>query len=198
MTSLAELKMHIRDQHLQNGQVKDRVKRHFGAYSASVPPQGESGSAAAAAAAAPATSRPDSLSSTDNDRDDMDQDSDGDPETGSNRDDDAAQDPSQPRREESSDEFRQLVRQFGLTADGDNGDDGDDDSPPAFPSMITVKIADLFNFDSREWIIMQQRSATRSLEEELELYELVDKDISGVDPDAGGDMDDTLGSILQV
>ncbi len=59
-----------------------------------------------------------------------------------------------------------------------------------------IPLASLFNFDSREWIAVHERSATKSLEEELELYELADLDAEG-DPDEFSiDIDSTLQSIM--
>jgi hypothetical protein len=44
------------------------------------------------------------------------------------------------------------------------------------PSVISIEIAKLFNFTNKSWIPSHERSASRSLDEELELYELLDLD----------------------
>ena len=49
------------------------------------------------------------------------------------------------------------------------------------PSEISIKIGDLFNFTNTGWVAVHERSASRSLDEELELYELLDTDAPGHD-----------------
>jgi len=72
---------------------------------------------------------------------------------------------------------------------------GDADDADGITSIISIKIADLFNFTNRAWIPMHERSASRSLDEELELYELLDVDAPG-DDDINVEIDPALDSLL--
>ena len=89
------------------------------------------------------------------------------------------------------DEFQEITQSFMQMVD----DDVDIDSIPAASSSITIKISDLFDFNRRHWIAEQERSASRSLDEEMELYELLDLDAAG-EEDMDAPVDDTVNSLL--
>ena len=165
LTSLAELKMHIRDKHLRAGETKKRMKRFFG--NASTVPSTQ------ALAQQPITPVPPLADETESD-DAM-----------------AIDLPLQQSQDGFADEFNRLTSSFGRQASGDDNDGGDG----GMPSEISIKLADLFDFANRDWIGLHERSASRSLAQELELYELLDTDAPG-DNDVNVEMDPALDSIL--
>lgn len=62
---------------------------------------------------------------------------------------------------------------------------------------ISITIQDLFDFGSTSWVSFHQHSATQSLEEELEFYELCDFDADGeVEGGFDVDIDETIASII--
>ena len=73
-----------------------------------------------------------------------------------------------------NDKFQDITQSFIHMVD----DDVDIDSILAASSslVISIKISDLFDFNRRHWIANQERSASHSLDEEMELYELLDLD----------------------
>ncbi|KDQ23516.1 hypothetical protein PLEOSDRAFT_1049064, partial [Pleurotus ostreatus PC15] len=152
LTALAELKMHIRDEHLRGG-TKERLKRFFGERKTQdtgppLPPlpQGPT--------PIPAQLHP----------------------------------PIIPAIDGVADEFTEIATSFMLMLDDD-----DDDETLEFPSKISIKLSDLFDYRSTHWTEIHRRSASRTLDEELELYELVDLDADG---DVDIDIDDAVGDIL--
>ena len=167
LTSLAELKMHIRDEHLRAGETKRAMKRFFG--KANAPPT---------PSAQPIVPTPPLVANeTEADDNAMPMDLD-------------IIDPAlQPSQDSLSDEFNLLTSSFGRQASGD-GDDAD-----GLPSEIITKITDLFDFTNQAWIALNERSASRSLDEELKLYELLDEDAPGVD-DINIEIDPALDSLL--
>jgi hypothetical protein len=166
LTSLAELKMHICDEHLRTGETKQRMKRFFGKANDAPTPSAQ-----------PVSLTP-PLATIETEADvnvtPMDMDI----------------DPTLEQSQDSlSNEFNLLTSSFGRQASGD-GDDGD-----GLPSSISTKITELFDFNNQAWISLNDRSASRSLEEELELYELIDKDAGGAD-DINIEIDPALDSLL--
>lgn len=62
-----------------------------------------------------------------------------------------------------------------------------------------VEIADLFDFSTNYWGEYEQRTGSISLDEEMELYELLDLDASGhADLDLDPDLDDTVANIFNM
>jgi hypothetical protein len=59
----------------------------------------------------------------------------------------------------------------------------DDDEQEPDSMIMSRNIADIFNFDNSMWTEISKELAIRGLDDELELYELVDLD-------AAGDLDD--------
>jgi hypothetical protein len=173
LTSLAELKMHIRDEHVRDGEIKQRMKRFFGATTApSAAPV--SSSTVPHVPQQPTTSAPSTAET------ETDVAMEIDPEL---------QNLQSP--DDGTDEFNQITELFARQTRADE-DDGDGQ----MPSVISIEIAKLFNFMNKSWIPSHERSASRSLDEELELYELLDLDAPGEDINI--EIDHTLDSILHV
>jgi len=167
LTSLAELKMHIRDEHLRAGETKKRMKRFFGREHTTASAQAHSQE--------PITLAPPLTTTDDAEADDFAMDI----------------DPVLPQSEAgSANEFNILTSSFASQASRD-----DDDGDGQMPSVISIKIADLFDFTNRTWIGLHERSTSRSLDEELELYELLDADAPG-DSDINVEIDPALDSVL--
>ncbi|KAH9068124.1 hypothetical protein EDB83DRAFT_2518857 [Lactarius deliciosus] len=148
LTSLAELKMHIRDEHLCNKETKEHMKRFFGKSSA--PPE--------------STAPPPP--------------------------------PPPPTEEMAMDNMTNIDPELqALQASRDDDDDGGEQMYSS--EGISIKIAQLFNFQNRNWIPANKRSASRRLDEELELYELFDLDAQG-EEDMDIKIDHTLDSVLHI
>ncbi|KDQ55684.1 hypothetical protein JAAARDRAFT_208479 [Jaapia argillacea MUCL 33604] len=71
-------------------------------------------------------------------------------------------------------------------------DEDEDDQPHSFPSRISIKLEDLFDFTKDFWVEAHERSGTTSLQEELEVYELLDLDADGEDDTP----DDSVAAVL--
>jgi len=69
--------------------------------------------------------------------------------------------------------------------------DNDSDEPPE-PStdMLSIPIRDLFDFTQSYWVEAYDKLAMRGLQDELELYELLDLDADG--DTVENEADDTL------
>jgi hypothetical protein len=167
LSSLAELKMHIRDGHMCNGRVKERMKRFFGK---------EKESQTNTPLADPVSQQPSTPPPPPTDEMGMDIATEIDPDL--------------PSQGGIADEFNQITESFGRQASGD-----DNDGSEGMPSVISIEIAQLFDFTNRAWIPSHERSASRSLDEELELYELLDLDAPG-EEDIDVEIDHALDSIL--
>ena len=165
--------MHIRDEHLHAGETKERMKRFFGKASDAPTPSGQP-----IVVAPPLTT--DATEADDNDNTTL---MDIDPP-----------DPVLQPQETLADEFNMLTSSFSRQASND-GEDGD-----RVPSVISIKIANLFDLKNRGWIPAHERTASRSLNEELQLYELLlyellDKDAPG-EEDMNVEIDPALDSLL--
>jgi hypothetical protein len=183
LTSLAELKMHIRDENLQKDSRK-RMKRHFGRRQAVPPPQ-------------PTTTVPtpipiDPVLQTAT----IDTPSAGAMDV-TPRHAAAVPNPPTPATESTppassfSESFRIMMNYNMHMVSNDN-----DDVEVGLPSSIigrSVAIVELFDFGCPGWVDMYKRSAVQSFEEELELYELLDAE--GEEED-GVDVDATMSDIL--
>jgi hypothetical protein len=90
-------------------------------------------------------------------------------------------------------EFNNITGSFARQVGGD--DDGDSEGQTRMPSHIRIEISKLFDFTKKSWIPSHERTASRSLYEELELYELLDLDAPG-EEDINIEIDRTLDSIL--
>lgn len=166
LTSLAKVKMHIRDEHVRDGETKKRMKRFFG--TRTNPSQPETSNHG--------PSQPSTSTSLPDDSDEMEID----PALLSTSRDDS----------DVVNEFNRITGSFARQLGGD-----DDDGEGQMPSEITIEIAKLFDFTKKFWIPSHERTASRSLDEELELYELLDLDAPG-EEDINIAIDHTLDSVL--
>jgi hAT family C-terminal dimerisation region len=173
LTSLAELKMHIRDEHLRNSKTKNRMKRFFGAKTStsSVPPVSTVPQVPQQPSTSASTSPPTSKTETDCTTQ-------------------MEVDPISQSPDDVINKFNHITGSFTRQAGGD-----DDDGDGQMPSVISIEIANLFDFTKTSWIPSHERSASRSLEEELELYELLDLDAPG-EEDINLEIDHALDSVL--
>ncbi|KAH9015498.1 hypothetical protein EDB84DRAFT_1567672 [Lactarius hengduanensis] len=89
-------------------------------------------------------------------------------------------------------EFNRITDSFGRQSDYDN-----DDGNGEMPSTISMTIVDLFDHTEKNWISLHERSASRSLNEELELYELLNLDPTGAEG-VDVEIDHALDSIFVV
>lgn len=114
---------------------------------------------------------------------------------------DAAPDPPSDDDEEPADSASLSTRTLrGMTTNLINlvdqaADDNDDDELGG--DAIHIHLQDLFDFTKDHWVRAQQASAVGSLEEEEELYQLLDLDADGdLDTDLDPDLDDSTENIL--
>jgi hypothetical protein len=145
MTDLAELRLHLRDEHLKSGRIKERMKRKMTSHHSEV---------AQDASSQPAVS---STATT----------------TGF--------DSNNPQAEselpvDNSDADSGLLRHITSSLIRDDEDDGDNDF-----DHTSRKIADIFNYENSVWTEISKELAIRGLDDELELYELIDLDAAGED-----------------
>ena len=170
LTSLAELKMHIRDEHVHEGEMKKCLKRVFGA--AETAPGTSPPSVPQVSTTAPEPSMLPPAPETDVEME---------------------LDPAILRAsDDARNDFGRIVESFARLAEGDQ-DEGD----VRMPSHISSPICELFDFKKNHWVSLHERSASRSLDEELEFYELLNLDAPG-DEDVNLDVDSTLDSVLHV
>jgi hypothetical protein len=199
MVMLAELKMHIRDEHAHK-QTKKRLKRVFQvrtdaerAAAALAVPSVSTGTTNNAPSQPPinaalprqptnsetmADSPEESETSDDDDRDEIM------PQAGGS--------PGQhASRSRSTNSFRSMMeRQTQLV------DDDETDCAPVRPSTIGLTpIVSLFDFSRSHWVEMYSKSSIRSFDEELQLYEMLDLDADG-EEDVDVNVDDDTGDIL--
>ncbi|KAI0918170.1 hypothetical protein AcV5_002936 [Taiwanofungus camphoratus] len=182
LTTIAELKLHLRDEHLWSG-AKERLRRHFRKSQVPVPPPGSDQVLV-------------SGTGTDTDRDVSAATTDGhavrdiskpavstNPET-------AHLEASEDVREDDVEEpctieLEGIVEGFIQMSDEDV-----DMDEIQFPSCLKIPLKKLFDFKCSEWVDSIQQFMEHGLQEELELYELLDFDAGGeedkqMDLDAG-------------
>ena len=151
LTSLAKLKMHIQDEHLHTGETKKHIKCLFGKASVVSLEQ--------AVSQQPIVPAPLLINET---------------ETDNTMVIDLTLQQSLDGFANESDQFNKLALSFGRQAAGD-----DNDGDGQMPLKISIKIVDLFNFMNTGWISVHKCSTSQSLDEELELYKLLDTDAPG-------------------
>ncbi|KZT22971.1 hypothetical protein NEOLEDRAFT_1070273, partial [Neolentinus lepideus HHB14362 ss-1] len=200
LTSIAELKMHLCDEHLKNG-AKQCLKRHFSAktkgkdslsVSTTVPPvehtPAVSTNSATAAVPAPVPAAQCVFNNA----------------LGLAIDSSAPHRPPLESEDDNTDgsglasvtsnvhPIRELANTFMDMASCDDMDSLDSSD---YPSKISCTIADLFNFNQEYWASSSCASAEHGLREKLELYDLLDADGEG-DPDDYFELDASTESIL--
>jgi hypothetical protein len=177
LTSLAELKMHIRDEHVHDGEIKQCMKCFFGAKTSA--PSMAPASTSTVPQVPPSQQPSTSVTSTAETEMDL----------GVMHVNQELQSQS-PDNSDATNEFNHITESFARQT-GEDDDDGD----VRMPSVISIEITVLFNFTNKSWIPSHERSASRSLDEELELYELLDLDAPG-EEDINVEIDNALDSVL--
>ena len=183
LRSIAEVQMHIRDEHVRDGETKKRMKRFFGTKTNPTQPGPETTSHATTNIVLQAIlPQPPSIAT-------LSPEVEGDDDLGGMEIDPALLVPSG-SPDDVINEFNLITGSFSRQVGGD-----EDDGEGRMPSDIMIKIADLFDFTKKFWISSHERTASRSLDEELELYELLDMDAPG-EEDINIEIDHTLDSVL--
>ena len=192
LQTLAEIKMHVRDEHLAHTEMKNRLKRRFGTVDLSSTPQHgvplpPPPSSARSGDVMQASQNPMSLStpgphpappssSTSNDL--------AEPTT-----------ENVPADDQSTQLLSTLIDRF-IEQEALDHDESEMFIPLAqINNQLPVQLEDLFDFTRSYWIRHHQRSGRRSLNEELEMYNLLDMDLPG-EEGAEVAIDDTIGDIL--
>jgi len=146
MTDLAELHLHLRDEHLKSGQVKEQMKRKMTSHHSEVA-QDASGQPVATVATT----------------------------TGLEQ-----EGPSNNPQAESElladDADSGLLHHITSSLASNTEDDDDDDL-----NHTLRKIADIFNFENSMCMEISKELAIHGLDDELELYKLIDLDAAGED-----------------
>lgn len=154
---LAELKLYLREEHLRAKSVKTRLKRVFG----SVPgDQSSSGAVDAVPTAADTVVDSESAPTTGP--------SGSQNSTSTSTDLDDVTSSTQPS-------IRGIIESFDEVTEMDNNEP----APTPSPESLSIPIKDLFDFTQPYWIEAYEKLAMRGLQDELELYELLDLDAEG-------------------
>ena len=189
---LAEVKMHVCDEHLTHNEMKTQLKRSFGTVDLSStlpkvdPPLSSFSSTQAYSTAVHQVPTNSSMP---------------DDHPGDSRSPDISNDLTEPGAEATltDDQPTQLlstiVHQF--IHQGELDDREPENSVPHTPltHYSPVALEDLFDFSRDYWVKHHQRTGCHSLNEELEIYNLLDADLPG-EEGAEVPVDDTAGEIL--
>jgi hypothetical protein len=173
MTTISELKMHIRDEELRNGMVKTRLKRHFGSRTTTAGPKEIVNPPSTIPSPVPTEIQPTDSST------------------------DLIPDPAasviDPALSADQSGFRVIVNGHIHLVDDDNTE-----NEPVGESQGNGgpwKIVELFDFTRTHWVETYAKTPRRSFEEELRLYELLDAEEDGVENvDVG--IDDATADVL--
>ena len=195
MVMLAELKMHIRNEHAHK-QTKKRLKRVFQvrtdaemAAAALAVPSGTSDSTPSQPPVNTLLPQPARLAANNPEESETSEDDDGNivvPQAGGSLSQHATA-----SRSRSTNSFRSMVEQQIQSVDDD-----ETDCAPVRPSTIgLVPIVSLFDFTRFHWVEMFSKSSIRSFDEELQLYEMLDLDADG-EEDVDVNVDNDTGDIL--
>jgi hypothetical protein len=165
MADLAELRLHLRDEHLRQGLVKARLQRsttsHENAGTGAADPQ--------EASLAPASQQPPS----------------------------AVQDHADTLPGATDETDNQTLHAIADLFIQQVDEDEDFIAPGSQPQgAIQITIAHLFNFSNSYWTTHLKAFASRSLNDELELYELIEAESDG-DVSAGHEMDEMVEASMQ-
>ena len=193
LQTLAEIKMHVRDKHIAHNKMKTRLKRHFGTVN---PPFSQQ-----LAGLPPPLSSPFTQSSNVMQMSPI-------PSTPSTFDspsdipsDQVAETEDSTPDGTSDGVFTQLlstiINQFVWQGELDEGLEIDVLATPTHKvtSNPPISLEDLFDFNWDYWVSHHQRTNRHSLNEEMEVYSLLDADLLG---EEGTDVviDDTTGEVL--
>ena len=168
LTSLSELKMHIRDEHMQK-ETKTRMKHMFIQRTESARP------AALSAQPLPIPEPPSIITTSP---------ADPQPSNASN---------ANVPQPQSNDRFSDMATRHMQSAE----EDETDREPVTAVNVIgrLVKLVELFNFTDSHWVQSYEKAVRHSFDEELELYEVLDMDAEG-EEEANVDVDDSTGELL--
>lgn len=192
MVDFAELRMHLRDEHLRCGLLKESLKRKITSHSeCKEPPEHP-----APVSSLPSTSQEiqqDVFSggheneNNDNDDHDSDNHDDGEEEEEEEDDDDDDEGEGEENKLNRSGKgssrirsFTSITRELGKKAaevEAEESDSEDIVATTSFPMKIPLR--DLFDFNNMFWKKMSQTSSMRSLSDEMELHQLLDLDAEG-------------------
>ena len=165
MVQLAELKLHIRDEYAKNTPAKQRLKQHI----AGAPCSTAANATASAPPAATTSTIPLPHSTQTVDEDEHE---------------DAASSagPAEGSLQAIADKLISLAN-------------GEDDEHESLPSTLSFTLADLFDFSVDYWVKASEATGNRGLQDELDLYELMDLDASG-ELDTDVDVDGMAEAVL--
>jgi len=188
MVNLAELKSHVRNEHLRNSNKKVKLRDRFNAQKEQSQISIAHSSNLILSSSAARQSIPTS----------------GSTRTGSDVDDDntpthddsgtlaVTRTPSEP-------DFRRIISQCVTQAEID-----DEDDEPLFPTgplpretmtrLPLIPIQELFNFENMYWQSLIKATVTSTFDRELEVYNMLDLDADGEDVEV--DVDDATGEIV--
>ena len=163
LTSLGELKMHIRDEHMRK-ETKTRMKRLF---------------SIRAQAAGPIPTPTALVEPAENDNDDSDA--------------AAAAATTQTNSGDAHNGFREIADEQARRV----AEDETDQAPVTVSTIIgrPIPLEHLFDFTDSHWTTIYEKTARRSFDEELELYELLDMDAAG-EEEADIDIDDSTADVM--
>ena len=188
MVNLAELKSHVRNEHLRNSNKKVKLRDRFNAQKE----QSQISIAHSSNLILSSSAARQSISNTS-----------GSTHTGSDVDDNitpthddsgtlAVGTPSEP-------DFRRIISQCVTQAEID-----DEDDEPLFPTgplpretmtrLPLIPIQELFNFENTYWQSLIKATVTSTFDRELEVYNMLDLDADGEDVEV--DVDDATGEIV--
>jgi hypothetical protein len=154
MVQLAELKLHVRDEFTKNAHTKQRLKRHIAGAPRSTASAAHATGSASPAAPTSAVQLPHSTQTV------------GEAE----REDPASSaGPAEGSLQAIADRLISMA----------NDDHDEDDVDESFPSTLSFTLADRFDFSDDYWVKSSEATGNRGLQDELDLYELVDLDASG-------------------
>ena len=167
LLNLAELKLYLREEHVRARAVQTRLKRSFGA-TLTEDPSGQTTS--------PTTANPALTASLVN------------AEPTATAEVPTSQDT--PAVDNSADSIgplsmHRIVQELIEAVEIDDGD-----LPEPLPDALSIPIKDLFDFTKSYWVEAYSKLAMRGLQDELELYELLDLDAEG--DTVENEADDTL------
>ena len=179
LQTLAEVKMHVRDEHLAHNEMKNRLKRRFGTVDMS-------GTALAHGHSTPSPRLPpthsDDMSVSHGSSDPPFNPSRSDMATDPEAEGGTANDPAPPL-------LSAIVDRFLQQGEMDRAE------PDIMDQPAKVSLEDLFNSSRVDWVPHHQRTGKRSLNDEMEVYNLLDADIPG-EEGAEVAIDETAGEIL--
>lgn len=183
MVQLAELKLHVRDEYFQNAPAKQRLKRHIAGAPRSTAPAVSVSSAATIPTTPllPLPPLPPLPHST---------------QTPLTRDGDEHEDSASSAGPADGSLQAIADRLISMANNHDHNRNMDlDDEVESSPPTQLFNLSDLFDFSSEHWVRSSEAAGNRGLQDELDLYELIDLDASG-ELDTDVDVDGMAEAVL--